>query len=66
MGMISGKVGGVIRGYDISATVDSGVISGRIGGAVFGNDINLTYSVEEGYINGRLVERYSEKVLREV
>ena len=32
MGMISGRVGGAIGGYDINANIENGVISGRIGG----------------------------------
>ena len=44
MGTVSGRVGGAIGGYDISATVENGIISGRIGGMIFGDDINLTYS----------------------
>jgi len=52
MGIIKGRIGGSVRGYDLNANVTESRIIGRIGGAIFGSDIDLEYSMEEGYIKG--------------
>ena len=53
MGKVSGRVGGIIGGFDVDCTISARSIEGRIGGLFRGADINFVID-QQGLITGRI------------